>query len=199
MSSTHVVDLRLRGSTDARLADTVGSRSFLALGVLPGLVDQVARALQVRHGAVTVDVTGVLLDAIREQAARASVPWEEVQAADAAEAGSRPAQGLAALVRAALPAVRDAIAAALDTGPEAGQPVLLVEAAPLARYGHVDLLAAYADLTVRRRQAVWLLLPLGTNGGPMLDQTPVPLAHGGQFLRLPDDWAREPALEGESA
>ena len=198
-SSAHAVDLRLRGSTDARLTDSVSSRSFLALGVLPGLVDQVARALHARHGAFTVDVTGVLLDAIREQADRASVPWEQVRAADAAEPGSRPAQGLAALVRAALPAVRDAISAALYTGPEAGRPVLLVEAAPLARYGHVDLLAAYTDLTARRRQAVWLLLPLGTEGGPLLDRTPVPLAHGGQFLRLPDDWAREPALEREPA
>ena len=56
-----------------------------------------------RHGAVTVDVTAVLLDAVRAQADEASVPWEEVRAADAAEPGSRPAQGLAALVRAALP------------------------------------------------------------------------------------------------
>ena len=83
--------------------------------------------------------------------------------------------------------------------------MLLTDAAPLARYGHIDLLAAYADLTAHRRQAVWLLLPVGVDGGPLLDRAPVPLAHGGQFVRLPDDWTREgrraaaPALEGEPA
>ena len=198
-------DPRLRGTTDARLAESVGSRSFLALGAAPGLLDEVAAALVARHGAVTVDVTAVLLDAVRAQADRASVPWDEVRAADAAEPGSRPAQGLAALVRAALPAVRDRITVALDAAPEGSRPVLLTEAAPLARYGHVDLLAAYADLTAHRRQAVWLLLPVGVDGGPLLDRAPVPLAHGGQFVRLPDDWTREdrhaasPALEGEPA
>ena len=204
-SSVTRADPRLRGTTDARLAESVGSRSFLALGAAPGLLDEVAAALVARHGAVTVDVTAVLLDAVRAQADRASVPWQEVRAADAAEPGSRPAQGLAALVRAALPAVRDRITVALDGAPEGSRPVLLTEAAPLARYGHVDLLAAYADLTAHRRQAVWLLLPVGVDGGPLLDRAPVPLAHGGQFMRLPVDWTREDrhatssALEGEPA
>jgi serine/threonine protein kinase len=199
VSPAQLADLRLRSTVDARLAESVATRSFLALGVLPGLLDETARALTGRHPAVPVDVTAVLLDAVRALAAQRSVPWSEVSAADAAEPGSRPAQGLAALVRAALPVVRSAVDAACDAAPEGTVAVLLTEAAPLARYGHVELLAAYADLTARRRQAVWLLLPLGSEGTPTLDRTPVPLAHGGQFLPLPTDWIREPALEGEPA
>jgi len=77
--------------------------------------------------------------------------------------------------------------------------VLLVEAAPLARYGHTGVLARLADITTPRRQAVWLLLPMDADAGAALDGTPVPLAHGGQFLRLDDDWLRAAALEGEPA
>ena len=127
------------------------------------------------------------------------MPWDAVQAADAAEPGSRPAQGLAALVRGAVPAVEAAITEAAGGAPEGTRPVLLVEAAPLARYGQTELLARLADITLRRSQAVWLLLPEGFDGGATLDGIPLPLAHGGQFLRLDDDWLRAPALEGKQA
>jgi hypothetical protein len=127
------------------------------------------------------------------------VPWDAVQAADAAGPGSRSAQGLAALVRGAIPAVDAAIAEAAAGAPEGTRPVLLVEAAPLARYGQTELLARFADITLRRSQAVWLLLPLGFDGGPSLDGVPLGLGHGGQFLRLDDDWLRSPALEGKQA
>ena len=45
------------------------------------------------------------------------MPWETVLAADAAEPNTRDAQGLAALVRRAMPLVEQAVDAALQQGP----------------------------------------------------------------------------------
>jgi hypothetical protein len=100
---------------------------------------------------------------------------------------------LAALVREAVPSVEAAIAEAAGGATPGTRPVLLVEAAPLARYGHTGLLTRLADLTERRRQAVWLLLPEELGGGATLDGVPLRLSHGGQFLRLDDTWLRQPA------
>ena len=62
--------------------------------------------------------------------------------------------------------------------------MLLTEAAPLARYGHLDLLRRLADITTKRRQAVWLLLPQGGQPGAHLDGVPVPVSHAAQFFAL---------------
>jgi serine/threonine protein kinase len=183
---------------DAQLRQSASSRSFLALGAPAGGQDAVANALVARHGAVSLDLSALLLEALRTRANAAGIPWELVRAADAAEPGTRDMQGLAALVQQAAPAVEKAIAAAIDGAPGRSRPVLLVEAAPLARYGRLDIVARLADITTSRAQAVWLLLPLGSDRAPMIDRVPVPLTHGGQFLCL-DDWLRALAPQGESA
>ena len=92
----------------------------------------------------------------------------------------------------------DAITGAAAGAPEGTRPVLLVEAAPLARYGQLEVLTRLADITVRRAQAVWLLLPEGYDTGAALDNIPLRLGHGGQFLRLDDEWLRTTALEGQT-
>jgi hypothetical protein len=67
--------------------------------------------------------------------------------------------------------------------------VLLTEAAPLARYDNVGLLARWTDLAAPRRRAVWLLVPqLGGTQGPVLDGRPVPLATPHQFVKVDTDW-----------
>ncbi|WP_158319220.1 BREX system serine/threonine kinase PglW [Actinoplanes xinjiangensis] len=182
---------------DIRLAESVRGRGFLALGVPPLRLDAAAAMLAARHGAHILDVTAVLLEALRAESARRGVPWDEVRAADAAEPGSRPAQGLSALVRAAMPAVGAAINEASDAAPEGTRPVLLVEAAPLARYEHTEVLARLADLTARRSQTIWLLLP-DEGRGALLDGVPLRLGHGGQFLRLNEKWLHTSAAEKES-
>lgn len=186
----------------ARLAESVRSRSFLALGTPAGDVDRARTALVARHDAHVVDVTDLLLTALRERAAASGVPWHAVTAADAAEPGTRDAEGLKVLVARAMPAVEQALQAAVDEAANPEQPVLLVETAPLARYHRLDVLAAWADLGRRRPRAVWVLLPLlGQGAGPDLDGRPLPLAASGQFLWLAKEWvdtapsaASEPAV-----
>jgi hypothetical protein len=119
-------------------------------------------------------------------------------------AGSREADGLAALVARALPAVNEAIEAAMADAPQADRPVLLTEVSPLARYGPLGTLARWTDLAAPRAQALWLLVPqLAGTTGAVIDGRPLPLAAPGQFLMLDAEWlATAPVaapLEGASS
>ena len=176
------------GQLDHRLAESMRSRSFLALGVEAPRMDRAAALLRERHGALVLDLTGVLLDALHAQS-EGKIPWSDVVAADAMQPGSRESLGLARLVELALPAVDEAIEAACAGAAPATRPVLLTEAAPLARYDRLATLSRWTDLTAPRGQAVWLLVPqLAGNTGAMVDGRPLPLAAPGQYVRLDDEW-----------
>ncbi len=189
------------GRVGHRLAESVSTRSFLAIGVDAGRTDRALDALTGQFGAKVVDVTQVLVEAMRTHATAVGLPWDMVQAADAAPQGSRDAAGLAALVARSLPAVEAAIDQAAEEAPEGARPVLLTEVAPLARYEHLATLSRWADLATRRRQAIWLLVPqLAGSQGAIIDRRPLPLAAPGQFFRLDTEWidahAGVPAAEG---
>ena len=81
------------------------TRSFLALGVDADRADRAVEALTGRFGAAVVDVTQVLIDAMRAQAAEVGLPWDLVQAADAAPRG-QPGRGRARRAGPAQPARR---------------------------------------------------------------------------------------------
>ena len=191
------------GHLGHRLVESRSSRSFLALGVDGRHLDLAVEALTRLYDAVPLDLTQVLVDAMRQAATEVGLPWEAVRAADAAATGSREAAGLTALVQRSLSAIDDAIEAVGAAAAEASRPVLLLEAAPLARYGHLGSLSRWTDLTSPRRQAIWLLVPqlLGSQGA-VVDGRPLPLAAPGQFLRLDGDWLRSrpaaprPATQG---
>ena len=177
------------GRSGHRLAESASTRSFLALGVDADRADRAAGALAGRLGVAVINVTQVLVEAMRAQAAEVGLPWDLVQAADAAPAGSRDAAGLAALVQRSLPAVEDAITAALFGAPDGTRPVVLTEIAPLARYGHLAVLARWTDLAARRPQAIWVIVPqMPGSVGAIIDKRPLPLAAPGQFFRLDAEW-----------
>ena len=177
------------GRSGHRLSESAATRSFLALGVDADRTDRAVEALAGRFGAAVVDVTGVLIDAMRAMAAEVGLPWDLVQAADAAPAGSRDAAGLTALVQRSLPAVEDAITAALSGAADGTRPVVLTEIAPLARYGHLAMLSQWTDLAARRPQAIWVIVPqLPGSQGAIVDKRPLPLAAPGQFFRLDAEW-----------
>ena len=186
------------GRSGHRLAESASTRSFLALGVDADRADRAVRALAGRLGAAVLDVTAVLVETMRAQAAEVGLPWDLVQAADAAPAGSRDAAGLAALVQRSLPAVEDAITAALAGAPDGTRPVVLTEIAPLARYGHLAMLSRWTDLAARRPQAIWVIVPqLAGSVGAIIDKRPLPLAAPGQFFRLDAEWIdARPAPDG---
>lgn len=191
------------GHLGHRLMESRTNRSFLALGVDGRDLDLAAEALGRLYDATPLDLTQVLVEEMRRVASEKGLPWEAVRAADAAAAGSREASGLSTLVQLSLRAVDQAIEAAGAAAGEATRPVLLLEAAPLARYNHLGQLSRWTDLTSPRRQAVWLLVPqlLGSSGA-VIDSRPLPLAAPGQFVRLDSQWlrsrtvARQPISQG---
>ncbi|EWT07980.1 protein kinase [Intrasporangium chromatireducens Q5-1] len=170
-----------------RVEESLRTRSFLALGVPASRLDRFQQGVASRYAAHLVDITGVLLDALRSQAARSGVPWDMVLAADAEVPTSRAAQGLGALVKQAWPGVTAAVEDALAA--EGDGPVVLADAAPLARYDNMALLARWTDLGTARARAVWLVVPqLGANRGSVLDGQPVPLAAPTQFVTVDPEW-----------
>lgn len=184
-----------------RMEESLRTRSFLALGVAADRVDRFQRATMGVYAGEPVDITGLLLDELRSQAAAHGVPWEAVRAADAASASSRERQGLGELVKQAWGAVGAAVDRALAS-PGSG-PVVLTETGPLARYDNLSLLARWSDLGMSRPRAVWLVVPqLAAVRGSMLDGRPVPLATPTQFLSLDSEWvdqltARAAALSAD--
>lgn len=185
------------GAVGHRLDQSVHSRSFLALGVPAVRAVRLIDALERWYAAQVVDLTGVLIEGLRENAQRAGIAWDLVRAADAEPVASQPGRGLRELVRRSWEHVQRTIDEAL-TADGAG-PVLITEASPLARYDNVELLARWTDLGTSRGRAVWLLIPqLPANQGAVLDGRPVPLASPGQYLALDadavDDLARARAV-----
>jgi serine/threonine protein kinase len=170
--------------TIRELEQSVRARSYLALGVLAKHTDQAVAMLRQTFDATEVNVTDVLLDALKANAEKYGVPWDEVLAADAAEPQSVPAQGLGNLVQESTAQIEAAIASALKAAPAGTKPVLLTEAAPLARYGQMGVLSRLADITTGKDQGVWLIVPRESGAGAMLDQVPVPLTYASQFLPL---------------
>ena len=160
-------------------------------------LDLAVDALVRTYGAVPLDLTEVLIEAMRGAATEVGLPWDAVRAADAAAAGSRAAAGLSALVQRSLPTIDAAIEAASARAEQATAPVLLLEAAPLARYDQLNRLSRWTDLSSPRRQAIWLVVPqLSGSQGPVIDTRPLPLAAPGQFVRLDIEWLRtRPAVQ----
>lgn len=183
-----------RGDHLARvLAGSVSARSFLALGMSAARSDapeRVARALRERYGGTVLDVTGMLIEEMRATAEASSLPWPVVRDADAAQQGSRDARGLRTLVERTVPKVTARIdELVLNVDAASAEPVILTELSPLARYGHLNVIARWSDLAARRSRPVWLVLPqLTWMRGAVVDGKPLQLGSDGQFVELDADW-----------
>lgn len=167
--------------TDERLAATLGRNGFLAVLVKPASLTGARRALLSRLRAdgvapTEVDVTWILVETLRD----IGVPWPLVLDSDAHGPTHPDRRNLENAVRhAVLPRIEDALAAA--------GPVLITEAAPLARYHCMDLLGRLADNS-RPRPAARLLLAPVTGTKPLLDDQPIPTTSPAQLLWLADTW-----------
>ncbi len=176
-----------RGVVGQRLADSLARRSFLALGVPAANLDKLATALSADYDAQFLNLTEELLTAMRAEATTAGLAWATVLAGDAHPAGSRAARGVAFLVDRALPIVAGVVDAALASA--GSGPLVLTDAAPLARYGAVGRLSRWTDLSLARGRALWLVVPqLHANHGPLLDQRPLPLVAPGQYVPVEEAW-----------
>jgi serine/threonine protein kinase len=163
---------------DRKLATVLERRGFLA--VLAPLKRLVAarRALLSRLPLTEVNVTAIMVERLRAL----DFPWEAIAAADSGEPGDPDFRSLVDLVQhEVVPAVERALAGA--------EPVLLTDAAPLARYGALRVLQELADPTRPRPAARLLLVPARRPEPAMLDQAQLPLTSpASQSVWLPDTW-----------
>jgi hypothetical protein len=159
----------------------------------------VARTLAESYNGHVMDITAQLVAAMRDLAARQGVSWDLIRGADAADPGSRDARGLRAVVDRVVPRLWEQLQQAVFDGPNSDQPLILTEVSPLARYGHLDVLAKLSDLSAPRRRPVWVVLPqLRGQQGALVDRKPIQLGSpGGQFLVWTQVQDLVPAGDGE--
>jgi hypothetical protein len=116
--------------------------------------------------------------------ARPKPTWQTVLTADAAHPNSRDALKLAEFTDRAARTLRPDLLAGLDRA----APLLLHDAAPLARYRAMELLDEVADAARAGAGCVWLLCPMEDPGQlPRLDAAVVPVA-GHEWIQLTDSW-----------
>ncbi|HEX5542365.1 MAG TPA: BREX system serine/threonine kinase PglW [Micromonospora sp.] len=163
----------------AKLADVIHRRGFIAVLAPIRRLGPARRALLDRLGLAEVNVTGILLERLRAL----GFPWEAIIAADSGNPTDPDFRSLADLVRHhVVPAVEAALA-------EADRPVLITEAAPLARYDQLGLIRELADPTRPRPAARLLLVPARRLDPALLDNVQLPLTSPtSQALWLPDSW-----------
>lgn len=180
-SSTHMT--RMAGdpadAVDAQLRASLRHSSALTLCVSPRRHDAAISTLCRLYGVAEFDAATTLLTAIRATAARDGVSWPLVLQSDLEHEGSDWAH-LRELVA-------DALAEPWAAAMADERPLLVFNAAPLARYGLTELLSALLDQSQPRPAARWLLVPRRpAQRVPTLDGRPVPLG-ADRWLDLPQD------------
>jgi len=163
---------------DTKLHGVIDQRGYLAvLAPLRWLV-QARRALLARYRLTEVDITAIMLARLRAL----GHPWEDIVAADNGAYTDADFRSLTEIVQhEVVPAVAEALAV--------DKPVLITEAAPLARYGLLRPLQELADVTRLRPAARLLLVPARRPEPVLLDQAQVPLTSpAAQSLWLPEVW-----------
>ena len=172
--------------TEQQLQSAGGIGGFRALTIRTDRYALARQELGSRFGVRPFNVAERFLAELRALVdARPKPTWQTVLAADAADPNSRDALKLAEFAAKAWQQLRPELRAL----PERGAPVLLFDAAPLARYRAMDLLDELADVARGGAGAVWLLCPMEDPGQlPRLDNAVVPVAED-EWVILHDAWA----------
>lgn len=171
---------------EERLTGARSASGFRALTVRLSRYAPAREELARRFGARPVNVAAVFLRELRGLVdAKPRPTWETVVAADIAEPGSRGAIKLGEYVeqawQLAVPALRARLSA--DAGP-----VLLHDAAVLARYRAMERLYDLADAARAGAGDVWLLCPMEDPATlPKLDGEVVRVGDN-EWIALPDAW-----------
>jgi hypothetical protein len=163
---------------DARLRASLRGSSALTLCAHPRAYRQAAATLARDYGVEIVDVASELVQAVKATANSRKVNWELVLRTDAEPNSGADWSRLLQLVKLAWGERWKSIVA--DP-----RPILLINAAPLARYGMTDLLSALLDQGDPRPATRWLLVPRKASAAaPTLDGHAVPMG--------PDRWIDVP-------
>ncbi|MBU2668294.1 BREX system serine/threonine kinase PglW [Actinoplanes bogorensis] len=164
--------------SDAKLATALERNAYLAVLADRRFYGKARRALLDRLPLTELDVTALLIDKLRGT----RFAWETIVAADSGDAADQNFRALTVMVQKhVIPAVEELLAG--------DGPLLITEAAPLARYGQMQLLQRLADPTHPRAAARLLLVPARRPEPVVLDAEQIPLTSPvSQSLWLPDPW-----------
>jgi serine/threonine protein kinase len=159
-------------------ADREGS--FLALMVNPKHYQQAIDEIRRRFHIKLVDLEGIFLDALREQAEKARVNWDIVVQTDA-KRNQGDWDKLLMLVGRAMPQIEAQLASPDRT-------MLIIYPGLLARYDQMDLLERLRERVGRSDgiHGVWLLI--ANDSQAMMDGRAVPIISPGQRARIPEAW-----------
>lgn len=139
---------------------------------------EAADALAACSGVRVVDLADLMLDALKSTAEQHRISWDVVLRADAEADGTQDRRNLLQLAKMAVTPVWEQLM-------ESPEPLLLINAAVLARLGLTDLIARVCDLATPRAAARWILLPKPQSGRtPDLDGIPMPFGADG-WTNLP--------------
>jgi serine/threonine protein kinase len=167
-----------RAASDPAIAERL-SRSIKDRGALTIVVSRkqnvaaTAALLARENGLRLVDLADLALDALKAEANGRGVDWPVVLKADGQPADSQDHKNLIQLAKLAIePAWTELLAA--------NEPLLVTNAAVIARLGLAHLIADVTDLASARPAARWFLLPRPLSGStPDLDGRPMPFGADG--------------------
>ncbi|MEU6715460.1 BREX system serine/threonine kinase PglW [Nonomuraea sp. NPDC046802] len=170
-----------RDSTDfeRRMETSLSERGFVTLTIGIEFHEAAVDALRARFGIEVFDVTTELMASMRTTAEENGVDWLLVLRADRPDASPQDQANLRQLVALASASLEQTLLTSES-------PLLVVEAAPLARYGRLAPLERLADKATSRPAARWLLLPMDSGGGAEIERRPAPGALGA--VRLSTAW-----------
>ncbi|WP_433531866.1 BREX system serine/threonine kinase PglW [Micromonospora sp. CA-263727] len=162
-----------------RIAETIDRCGFLVMLTSIRRPARTRRALLDRYDLTEVDVTAIMLARLRSL----GFPWEAIVAADTGVSTDADFRSLMEIFQhEVMPAIDTMLA-------ETTGPVLITEAAPLARYQQLRLIQELADPTRPRPAARLLLIPVRRTEPVLLDGHQLPLTSpGSQSLWLPEEW-----------
>ncbi|MEU5566166.1 BREX system serine/threonine kinase PglW [Micromonospora musae] len=171
---------------EERLTGARSAGGFRALTVRLNRYGLAREELVRRFDARPVNVAAVFLQELRNLVdARPKPTWKTVLDADVAEPGSRGAIKLGEYVEQAWDLAVPALRALLSAGEG---PVLLHDAAVLARYRAIERLYELADAARSGAGNMWLLCPMEDPGTlPKLDGAVVRVGDN-EWIALPDAW-----------
>ena len=136
-----------------------------------------------RFPVVTIDIEGLLIDALKEAAKEAKVNWELVVKTD-----SKPNEGdwdrLMLLVGRAIPKVQCEILKHRSDK----KTLLFIYTGLLARYEQMAIFEILRDEVGKRDgiHGVWILVP--GDDLPLVDGKPIPVLGAGQCTKIPASW-----------
>ena len=166
----------------AKLQRSLSRHGVVVLTTPPKRYAKATRELSSKYGVNVFDVASLVVSAARAHATENGVSWEVVLGADALDRSQSEWMNLVRLVRGAVvPRWREQLARI--------EPLLIVNAGPLVRYGMAELLSHLLDVGTPRPAARWLLVAKqGSHAYPSLEGENV-LTGTSPWVELPSDFS----------